>query len=242
MHTGDSMNCEDVYIRLARSMARSMTRNLMLVMLACALAACGYTRVPEERTDDGLLRVPSRASGGVYRDPAADFTHYKRIILEPPTIEFTASWRDQHPDVNDAEIVRIRNEAVKLFREEVEGELIKRGPYEYAEAPAPDVLRVIPRVVDLDIPAPDGEREVGDKTYTPGPVKMQVTGELRDATSNALLARVIIFEGQHRYGFNELRLANRSTNAHEMRLGFGKWSMMVREALNVAKATRGSLR
>ena len=62
-----------------------------------------------------------------------------------------------------------------------------------------------------------------------------------DATSNKLLARIIIFEGQTRYGFDELRLANRSTNAHEMRLGFGKWSMMVREALNVAKATRGSL-
>ena len=215
---------------------------MVLVVLACVLAGCGYTRVPEERTDDGLVRVPSRASGGVYRDPAVEFTNYKRIILEPPTIEFTSNWREQHPEVNDSEVARIREEAVKLFRDEFEDELVERGPYEYAEAPAPDVLLVVPRVVDLDIPAPDGEREVGDRTYTPGPVKMQVTGELRDASSNALLARIIIFEGQHRYGFNELRLANRSTNAHEMRLGFGKWSMMVREALNVAKATRGSLR
>ena len=35
------------------------------------LAGCGYTRVPEERTDDGLVRVPSRASGGVYREAFA---------------------------------------------------------------------------------------------------------------------------------------------------------------------------
>ena len=212
------------------------------LLVAGILGGCGYTRVAEERTDDGLVRVPSRASGGVYRDPAVDFSRYRRLILEPPTIEFVKDWRDQHREVDDRELARIRSEAVRLFRDEFAKELVERGPYEYADAPAPDVLLVVPRVVDLDILAPDGEREVGDRTYTPGPVKMQVTGELRDASSNALLARIIIFEGQHRYGINELRLANRSTNAHEMRLGFGKWSMMVREALDVAKATRGSLR
>ncbi len=56
--------------------------------------------------------------------------------------------------------------------------------------------------------------------------------------TNTLLARIVIFEGQSRYGFNELRVANRTTNAHEMRLGFGKWSMMTHEALNVAKASK----
>jgi len=59
---------------------------------------------------------------------------------------------------------------------------------------------------------------------------------VRSAVNNGLLMRVIIFEGQTRYGFNEMRLANRASNAHEMRLGFGKWSRMIHEALNVAKA------
>ena len=104
--------------------------------------------------------------------------------------------------------------------------------------PGPDVILVTPRVVDLDILAPDAGSEIGQRSYTPGPVKMQVTGDLRDAASNTLLARVIIFDGETRYGFNELRLANRGTNAFEMRLGFAKWSRMVHEALNVAKATR----
>jgi hypothetical protein len=214
----------------------------VLVVLASVLAGCGYSRIPEERTEDGLVRVPSRAAGGVYRNTDADFTHYKRLILEPPTIEFTADWREQHREVDDAEVARIRRDAVKLFRDEFQRELVKRGRYELADSPAADVLLVTPRVVDLDILAPDAGTGVGEKTFTPGPVRMQVTGELRDSVSNALLARIIIFEGQSRYGFDELRMANRSTNAHEMRIGFGKWSMMVREALNVAKATRGSLR
>lgn len=226
----------------AQNPGMSHRRTMLLVALACILAGCGYTRVPEERTDDGLVRVPSRAAGGVYRDLETDFSHYERVILEPPTIEFVPEWREQHPEVTDAEMARLRNEAVKLFRGEFERELVKRGRYEFADSPAPDVLLVTPRVVDLDILAPDAGTEVGQKTYTPGPVKMQVTGELRDAVTNKLLARITIFEGQQRYGFDELRPANRSTNAHEMRLGFGKWTMMVREALNVAKATRGSLR
>lgn len=215
---------------------------LLPCLLLAGFAGCGYSRLPEERTDDGLVRVPSRAAGGVYRDLDTDFTPYQRLILEPPIVEFVDDWRKQHPEVDDAEVRRIRNEAVKLFRDEFASELVERGPYEFADAPAPDVLMVVPKVVDLDILAPDAGREVGQRTLTPGPVKMQVTGELRDSTTNKLLARVIIFEGQYRYGFDELRVANRSTNAHEMRVGFGKWSMMVHEALNVAKATRGSLR
>jgi hypothetical protein len=211
---------------------------MLLVALAVALGGCGYTRTAEERTDDGLVRVPSRASGGVYRDPSADFTGYHRILLEPPTIEFTESWREQHPEVKDSDLARLRNDAVKLFLDEFERELVKRGQWKFADEPAPDVLRIAPRVVDFDIPAPDVAVAPGDKTFTPGPVKMQVTGEIRDARKNTLLARVIVFAGQERYGFDELRLANRSTNAHEMRLGFGKWSMMVHEALNVAKAAR----
>jgi hypothetical protein len=211
---------------------------VMMVLVAVSLVACGYTRRPEERTDDGLVRVPSRASGGVYRNLGADFTRYKRIILEPPTIEFVDKWREEHKEVGDKEFARLRAEAVKLFQEEFSREFVKRGGYTFADAPAPDVILVTPRVIDLDILAPDTGSEIGQRTFTPGPVKMQVTGDLRDPVTNLLLARVIIFEGQLRYGQGELRPANRITNAHEMRIGFGKWSAMVREALNVAKAAR----
>jgi hypothetical protein len=207
--------------------------------LAVALSSgCAAERPPEETTDDGLVRVPARASGGVYRAPGANFTQYKRIILEPPTVEFTADWRESHPEVSDTEVTRIRGEAIRLFHDEFKRELVDRGPYEFADAPAADVLRVTPHVVDLDIPAPNAGAEVGMRSYTPGPVKLQVAGDFQDGISNTLLGRVIIFEGQSRYGFDELRQADRTTNAHEMRLAFAKWSKMFHEALNVAKAGR----
>jgi hypothetical protein len=207
---------------------------------ACGLmlGACASGPPPEERTDDGLVRVPSRASGGVYRSPDAEFTRYRRLMIEPLTVEFAGEWRKAHPEVTDTEIRRIQAQALALFREEFVEVLVGEGPYELAETRDPDVLHVIPRSVDVNIPAPESDAPSGTRSYSPHPVRMQMNGELRDAATGALLLRVIMFEGQERYGFNELRLANRVTNAHEMRVGFRKWAHLVREALDVAKVQR----
>jgi len=217
-------------------MKHGMGITIVVGLLTGLLAGCGHTRGPDERTDDGLVRVPSRAAGGVYRAPGVDFTPYKRIILEPPTIEFVKGWRKKNEAVTDKEIARIQADVVKLFRDEFTNIVVEEGPYEFADAPGDDVLLVVPRIVDFDIPAPEAGNTAGLKQYTPGPVKMQVVGEMRDTGTNALVARVIVFEGQERYGMNDLRLASRASNSHEMRLGFAKWSRMALEALNVAKA------
>jgi hypothetical protein len=189
-------------------------------------------------TDDGLVRVPSRRVAGVYRAPGASFTHYQRILLEPPTIAFVHDWQKKHPEVSEAELTRIRKETAELFREEFTRELVDRGPYEFTDELAPDVLIVNPAIQDLDISAPDAGVAPGERAYTTGPVKMKVTGELRDAATGKLVGRLTIFEGMDRYAFNELRLANRVTNAHEQRIAFSKWSRILNEALAVAKAER----
>jgi hypothetical protein len=209
---------------------------LLLWSTLCALLwGCKANPPPEERTDDGLVRVPSRAVAGVYRNPDADFTAYKRVMIEPLSIEYMRDWRRQHKDVEEAELKRIEAEARKSFREEFIESLVDEGPYELAETREPGVLHVTPRVVDLDIPAPEVAVQPGTRSYAPHPVRMQIVGELRDAATDTLLLRVILFEGQQRYPFDELRLANRATNAHEMRTGFSRWSQAVREALDVAK-------
>ncbi len=212
---------------------------LACVPLATLLAAgCAGQLPPEERTDDGLVRVPSRAAGGVYRNLDVTFTQYKRVMIEPLTVEFWRDWRKQHPEVEDAEVRRIQTEAARMFREEFIEVLVDEGPYELAETREPDVFVVVPRVLEMDIPAPNAGVEPGIRSYAPHPVKMQLNGEVRDAMTGAVLLRVISFEGQQRYGFNELRLANRATNAHEMRQGFNKWSRLVREAFDVAKTAK----
>jgi hypothetical protein len=212
-----------------------MRRLTSLLVVGFALASgCAADRPPDEITGDGLVRVPSRSIGGVYRDPQASFTKYRRVMLEPPSISFIKDWREKHPEVETVALARILSDTVALFREEFMREFVEHGPYTISEDLDPDVLRVIPAIEELDIAAPDAG--IGASTYTNSPVSMRITGDLRDASTGKLVGRVILFEPPIRT--DRLREGNRATNAHEQRLVFAKWTRLVLEALNVAKAER----
>ena len=202
------------------------------------LAACTASFPPGETTADGLVRVPSRAEGGVYRDLDADFTRYKRLMIEPMTVEFVEEWRKQHPDVADTELRRIQLEAAKDFREVFTKIMVDEGPFELAEVREADVFVVVPRLLDLDIPAPEEDLDAGKQTYSPRPVSLQMTGELRDGVSGEILLRVIRIDKEPYYMFAGIRRANRLTNAREIRVSMEKWSRLVSEAIDVAKATK----
>jgi hypothetical protein len=210
-------------------------------ILACAIAAtlagCAASRGPEEITADGLVRVPSRSAGGVYRAPDAPFVQYKRFIVEPLTVDFVKNWRKRHPEVSDREVRRMRDEAARLFAEEFAEVLVGEGGYTMADAPGDDVLLLAPAVTELDVPAPENDT-VETRSLSPRRPSMTLTGELRDATTGKLVGRVIVIEPGDRYGGNELRPANRITNAHELKLVFSKWVRMLREALDVARTER----
>jgi hypothetical protein len=212
---------------------------VLAAALCTFIAGCRSLPGPEERTEDGLVRVASRASGGVYRRPEAPFIQYKRLILEAPTVEFLRGWRKNHPEVSDTDVKRIEKDATEMFREEFSRTLIGKGSWEFADSPDPDVIIVVPRIVNLDIPAPDAGVDLGNvEKLSPRPVKLEIIGDLRDAKTGTLIGRVAMFDGNEDYGVGQVRVANRVTNIHEMRLSFNKWSRLLREALDVAKATR----
>jgi len=217
-------------------------RRLTTFILLCQvlLAGCAADRPPDEMTEDGLARVPSRSIGGVYRLPNASFIPYRRVMLEPPSISFIDDWRKNHPEVSNSEFARILQETATLFREEFTREFVELGSYTFAEDPAPDVLRVIPVIEELNIVAPDAGDGAGERTYTRVALTMKITGDLRDAATSKLVGRVIMYQGGDPHGFGEMQLqiANRVTNAHEQRLAYSKWSRLVREAIDVAKAER----
>ena len=213
---------------------------LFTLGLAAALASgCAADPPPEETTADGLVRVPSRSIGGVYRAPYATFTQYQRLILEPPSISFIKDWTENHPEVSPTELARLRAETVELFRDEFTRELVKRGQYKFADEPAHDVLLVAPAIEELDIRTPEAGYEPGNSTFLTGrPVTMKVTGELRDALTGTLIGRVIYLRLPEQNPNGELRIASRAFNAHEQRLVYAEWSDLVHEALNVAKAAK----
>jgi hypothetical protein len=202
------------------------------------LAACKASLPPAETTADGLVRVPSRAEGGVYRDPNADFTRYKRLMIEPLTVEFIEGWRKQHPDVSDSEVRRIQAETMKNFLEVFTEILVDEGPFELAEVREADVLFVVPRMLDLKIPAPETEQDSGYQSSSPLPVSLQMSGELRDGASSNVVLRVLMIEPENRYKTYQISPDSRIANAREIRGSMEKWSRLVREAIDVAKASK----
>ena len=211
----------------------------ILAFTGVLMSGCAADPPPEETTPDGLVRVPARSIGGVYRAPDASFIQYQRLILEPPSISFVEGWAEKHPKVGAREIARLRAEAIQLFRDEFTREFVKRGPFRFADEPAPDVLLVVPAIEDLDVVAPEAGEAAGERTYLPGrPVTMKITGDLRDAQSGKVIGRVITYHPPEQNPYNELRVSNRTTVAQEQRRVYAKWSQLVHEALNVAKAER----
>jgi hypothetical protein len=202
------------------------------------LAACTASLPPAETTADGLVRVPSRPEGGVYRKLDTDFTRYKRLMIEPLTVEFIKGWRKQHPDVSNTEVRRIEVETAKSFLEAFTGILVDEGPFELTEVREADVLVVVPRMLDLKIPAPETESDTGYRSYSPRLVSMQMTGELRDGVNGDVLLRVIMIDDEDRYKVAQISGPNRVTNAREIRDSLERWSRLVREAIDVAKTSK----
>jgi len=204
---------------------------------ALAVAACHTLPGPREITPDGLERVPSRHSGGVFRLPGAPFTQYRRLILEPVTVSFIENWQKNHPQISAREVRRITDETAKVFREEFERELIKGGKYSFADDPGTDVLVVAPTITDLDIPAPSSD-SMDMHTMAPRSISLHAMGELRDAATGKLVGRVDMFAGGEQYGLHEFREGTRVSNAFEIRNHVREWSRLLHEALNVAKTER----
>jgi hypothetical protein len=212
---------------------------LCILGVSALLASCAASLPPAEVTPDGLVRVPSRPEGGVYRKPNADFTRYKRLMIEPLTVEFRDGWRKQHPDVSDAEVRRIEAETAVNFLEEFTEVMVDEGPFTLTEVRDAEVLVVVPRMLDLKIPAPESEFDAGFRRYSPLSISLEITGELRDGMSGEVLLRVVMIEPeQFHKTVGRIPGPNRVANAHEIRFALEKWSRLVREAIDVAKATQ----
>lgn len=212
---------------------------LGLGLLAALVSGCAADRPPDETTADGLVRVPARSVAGVYRAPDASFVQYQRVILEPPSISYVEDWMKNHPEVTPTDIARLRTETIQLFRDEFTRQFIRHGAYRFADEPAPDVLLVIPVIEEFDIKIPEAGMEPGNRSYLPGrPVTMKITGDLRDAMTGRVVARVRTYHPPEQNINNELRLADRTGNAQEQRRVYAEWSLIAREALDVAKAAK----
>ncbi len=213
-----------------------IVRTLALCLaLVCSAAVA---QVVSDVTEDGLVRVPSSRKAGVYRLPDATFAQYRRVMLAPASVVFRKNWDRKNLDrlntgLKPSERQRIADDMALAFHEELVAELVERGGYALAEAPAPDVLLIAPAITELEITAPDAGSTPGSRSFVRTAGSMTLIMELRDAASGVTVGRIIDHEQARET--RELLLVS---NITEARIAFANAARYTRSALNIAKTER----
>jgi len=201
---------------------------LALFLLSLASAAAE----PPPTTHDGLQQVKSKKLDLLYVLPGATLDGYKKVWLDPVQVAFSKSWKPDPRKVNSQDRERIRTELAAEFQRIFKQELEEKGGYAVVNAAGPDVLRVLPAIIDLYIAAPDTMEAGRTKVYSVSPGEMTLVVELRDAETGAILARVADRKGR---SFGPMQWTTRATNVAEVRRILRAWAVTLRDGLDAAR-------
>jgi hypothetical protein len=175
---------------------------------------------------DNLRLVSSTRSRRVYVAPGADLSHVNRIILEPTEVAFADNWvRDfnrtrRSGRLTDRDAERIRNE-VSTGMGDVFSRAFQNAGYQIVGAPGPDVVRVLTKVANLSVTAPDVRASARSRTYSRTAGQATLILEVRDSQTSAVLGRTL--DGRIA-GDTRTSLRNAVTNRADFRRMFQAWA------------------
>jgi len=212
---------------------------LSLTLLLASSTALAKSE-PSEVSIEGLKLVDKDRRGEIYAEEGVDWSEYTQIILEPATVSFRKNWqRDQNRydpfKVRDQDVEHIKMKLSELFSQVFTEELSAKGGYTITESIGADTMMLIPRIVDLDIAAPDTRNNPGiTKSYTDQAGRMTLILEIYDSQSGDLIAKASNRQEAPRYGY--VRWTNSVSNTQEARLMLQRWANMLIERLDEAKS------
>ena len=143
-----------------------------------------------------LQLVEKDRNGATYAQPGIDWSAYDKILIEDATVAFRKNWqRDQNRGrralserVSTSDMERIKSDLATLFDEVFAEEMAAGGRWEIVDAAGPDVLRIKPEIVDLDVYAPDVQSSSYTRSYTDSSGSMTLKLGLFDSETGDLLA------------------------------------------------------
>lgn len=171
-----------------------MSCTLISVVLLTTPFVYAETSGQDPVSTEGMELVTKDRRGSIYADPGVDWTLYEQIILDDATVAFRKNWqRDQNRSraarVSTRDMERIKQDLSELFTGVFTEELSDKGGYKIVEASGESVLRITPRIVDLDVYAPDTAWSGGvNRSYTDSSGKMTLKLEIHDSVTGDLIA------------------------------------------------------
>ena len=174
-----------------------MNKTLIIAALVATLTPTSASLFakdePAQISLDGLELVEKDSRGEIYADPLVGWDVYTQVLLDPASVSFRRNWqRDQNSaypfKVRTSDMEKIKSDLSDLFNEVFTKELTEKGGYEMATGSAENVMRITPRIVDLDVYAPDTPTPGIQKAYTRSAGRMTLKLEIYDSVTGDMLA------------------------------------------------------
>jgi len=215
----------------------SYSRFVLCTLLVSSLSVLAGTD-PVETADPGLELVEKGRHSEIRVSADVDWASYSKIQLERATVEFRKNWvRDQRHRsgiiIREKDEERIKSDLADLLDEVLNRELSSKAGYVFTDASGADVMRVEPRVVDLDVIAPDRVRDYIGHSLTDSQGNMTLELDFYDSISGELLATTTQYREDPIKGYMEW--TNSVTNRQAARLMLERWTSWLREWLDEAR-------
>jgi len=210
---------------------------IMALIFSIATISPAFAKSKPEVDSEGMELVKKSKLATVYADPGADLSIYDRIWLQDATVSFKKNWqRDQNRSyplkVRNSDMLRIQEDVATLFMEVFTRELTENG-YQMVEEAGPDVLLVVPAIVNLDVVAPDIPTSTNTRAYSTKAGEMTLNLELYDSLTNDKIAKATDRKRDYDRGYAEWRTSvNNTAVARRM---MTTWAQALTSALNEAR-------
>lgn len=212
---------------------------VLLVGLIALLSGCA---TQPELSSDGLLLTPTKRVDAAYLRPGVDFTRYQQLSLEPCSVSFRSRWlaaqnatrRPLAHRVTQADMNAIRDELAQLCDTTLSAALASLEGWRLVDAAERDAstLLLAPRIIDLEVVAPDLNPVGVLRTFTAESGRMTLRLEGSDAHTGELLLRVMDTRRDPRA--TRFEWTNRITNRRDAQRTLSVWAADLRDGFTAA--------
>jgi hypothetical protein len=208
---------------------------LAITLLPCAVMA--KTAEPEQSTD-GLRLVKKSRHGELRVVTNANWNSFTHIRLERATVQFSKHWaRNQKNRMGnrptEENMERIKSDLSELLDEVFRQELTADNGFTMSDTNGENVMRITPRVVDLNINAPDRMRDYIGYSLADSKGSMTLELDITDSVNGTLLAQMVDSREDPQHGYMEW--ANSGTNRRAARFMFIRWAGKLYDLLEEAR-------
>ena len=213
---------------------QSIFRLLTLATAITLLTACASA--PRfDYSHDGLELREVRGLDEVWVRPGTDFSAYSELLIEPVEVAFDPDWDPRRVGsrlrLRDAEREEIRTDTAALFDQTFREELERSGQFDLVDEPGDNTLIFEPQIIDLTVNAPEDRTATSTvRTYVSEFGRVTLIGELKDAGTGAILARIADREVAR--AISPLEFADRFANEREGERIVRQWAGALIEPLS----------